>query len=383
MGSMFKAKSQTQKTSSENNPWAPAQDDLKKILSEMGNWYDSAKETGYISSTGDLSGIYSQYLNALKGGNQQVQDGINNYLGQSNTANQGALGGYQNAANGGMNTSTSDILAGAKDLYNNDMVQAQIDAANKGIDRTLTEQTFTGIDRDAVGSGNMGSSRAGIAQAIAARDAAEMKTSNANTITANAYQNALNQSQSVLNNNNSNIFSGLQGMAGMGNQFFNQAGQYGNIMNSGLSGLKDAANLEAMLQQNHQQNLIGERDYIANLLGQYYLPAAGTIGGMGGTSTGKTQTPGSSTFDSILGAGQAAGSIWTAFSDVRLKENIKFVEKKGEHNYYTWDWKEEAKDLVGNQSTYGVIAQEAMEKAPESVSKHSSGFYVVDYSKLH
>lgn len=389
MGSIFKPKTQTSKSSQENNPWAPAQDDLKNILGEIGDWYDSAKNTGYISSTGDLSGIYGDYINALKDQSGQTNQGVNNLLNQAGGANTGAYQGWSNAANGGLNYTTQDIVSGAQGLVNNDLLQGQIDATNRGIQRNLTEQAFTGIDRNAVGSGNLGSSRAGIAQAVAAREASQQMADNENAIRSNAYNNALSQSQSVLNSNNANMLSGYQGLSGLGNNLASQAGSYANSLNSGLSNLGQAASLEAMLQQNNQANLIGERDYIANLIGQYYLPTAGTIGGMGGTTTGKSQTPGASAFDAILGGAQATGGIMSGlgsmgFSDVRLKKNIKFdTETDDGIKLYTWDWTDEAYDLVGNQSTYGVLAQEVIKTHPEAVSVDGSGYLKVDYSKLH
>lgn len=384
MGSIFKPKAQTSKSSQENNPWAPAQDDLKSILGEISNWYDSAKNTGYISSTGDLSGIYGDYISALKDQSGQTNQGVNNLLNQASGANTGAYQGWSNAANGGLNYTTQDIVNGAQGLVNNDLLQGQIDATNRGIQRNLTEQAFTGIDRNAVGSGNLGSSRAGIAQAVAAREASQQMADNENAIRSNAYNNALSQSQSVLNNNNANMLSGYQGLSGLGNNLASQAGSYANSLNSGLSNMGQAASLEAMLQQNNQANLIGERDYIANLIGQYYLPTAGTIGGMGGTTTGTQQTPGTSMFNSLVGGAQAAGSIYSAFSDVRLKKNIKFdTETDDGIKLYTWDWTDEAYDLVGNQSTYGVLAQEVIKTHPEAVSVDDSGYLKVDYSKLH
>lgn len=309
MGSMFKAKSSTTKTSSETNPWAPAQGDLKNVLSEMSNWYNTAKDTGYISSTGDLGSIYSQYLTGLNGLTDQAQQGVGDLLNNSINGQSNAMQGYNNIANGSLNYSTSDILNGAKSLYNNDMVDAQIAAANKGIDQTLTEQTFTGIDRDAVGSGNMGSSRAGVAQALAAREAADMKTSNANTITANAYQNALNQSANALANNVNTQLAGYSGATNAANNLYNYAGNYVNTLMSGLNPTLTGATLNQDIQAAKQADLIGNRDYIANLLSTYYTPTATAVGGMGSSTTGKQTQPGTSMFQSILSGAGAGASL--------------------------------------------------------------------------
>ncbi|HBS4447889.1 TPA: hypothetical protein MAH65_005038, partial [Klebsiella pneumoniae] len=224
MGSLFKSGSQTTTQKSSSEPWKPAQSNLKDILGDVSDWYNQAQKTGYISPTGDLSSIYSQYLQGLNGVSYDATNTTNSLLGQGNSAAQSALSGYQNAANGGLGYSTGDIANAASSLYKNDLVQNQIDAANRQIDNTLNEQTFTGIDRNAVAGGNAGSSRAGVAQAIAARDAAQMKADNANTITGNAYNNAINTAANTLSNNSNMQLAGLAGTASTGNQLYSQGG---------------------------------------------------------------------------------------------------------------------------------------------------------------
>ena len=71
------------------------------------------------------------------------------------------------------------------------------------------------------------------------------------------------------------------------------------------------------------------------------------------------------------------------FSDVNLKKEIKFSHTEDGYNIYTWEWDKEALELdAGHLPTYGVLAQEIVEQKPEAVIKHSSGYLVVDYSKL-
>jgi hypothetical protein len=72
-----------------------------------------------------------------------------------------------------------------------------------------------------------------------------------------------------------------------------------------------------------------------------------------------------------------------AFSDINLKENIKFSHKEGDYNIYTWEWSEEAKKLSKDKlPTYGVLAQEVQKQKPEAVITHGSGYLMVDYGKL-
>ena len=87
--------------------------------------------------------------------------------------------------------------------------------------------------------------------------------------------------------------------------------------------------------------------------------------------------------DLLSGAAQAAAAYYGAQSDKRLKTNIRKVgELASGLNTYFWDWTEEAKKFVGNQVTFGVMAQEAMEIFPEAVSTSPSGYLQVDYSRI-
>ena len=384
MGSLFKSGSQTTTQKSSSEPWKPAQSNLKDILGDVSDWYNQAQKTGYISPTGDLSSIYSQYLQGLNGVSSDATNTTNSLLGQGNSAAQSALSGYQNAANGGLGYSTGDIANAASSLYNNDLVQNQIDAANRQIDNTLNEQTFTGIDRNAVAGGNAGSSRAGVAQAIAARDAAQMKADNANTITGNAYNNAINTAANTLSNNSNMQLAGLAGTASTGNQLYSQGGNYASSVLNGLSPQLQSSQLSALIQQQQQTDATGNRDYLANLISQYYLPVSGSIAGLGGTTSGSsTQPGGSSLFNSLLSGGAAASQIYQGFSDKRLKKNIRKVGTEAGHNVYEWEWTKRGKELAGNQPARGVIAQEVLKKKPEAVSTDpNTGFLIVDYSKL-
>lgn len=385
MGKLIKGSSQETTQSSSSEPWKPAQDSLKNIISEYDNWYNNAQDTGYISPTGDLSSTYADYLSGLGNASTASQTGTNNLLTQANSSGTSALNGYTNVANGGLNYSTSDIANNAKALYNNDLVDSQISAANRQIDNTLNENTLTGIDRNATSTGNMGSSRAGIAQAVASREAAQMKTDNANTITSNAYNNALSTAANTLQNNNNTTLSGISGNASLSNNLAGQASQYGTTTTNALSPLLQSSQLNQMLTANTQADQIGSRDYTANLLSQYYTPALTSIAGLGGTSTGTQKSPGTSMMSSILGGAQMAGSAYSNFSgasDKRLKKNIQYIGTEDGHKLYTWDWTDKAKKIVGSQPSFGVIAQEVKEYMPKAVHRAADGYYRVDYGML-
>ena len=88
---------------------------------------------------------------------------------------------------------------------------------------------------------------------------------------------------------------------------------------------------------------------------------------------------------SASGASSAAttAAMTPAASDRRLKINIrKMGELASGLSTYFWDWTAEAKQFVGNQNTFGVIAQEAQLLFPEAVLMHPDGYLRVDYSRI-
>ena len=84
------------------------------------------------------------------------------------------------------------------------------------------------------------------------------------------------------------------------------------------------------------------------------------------------------------GANALLGSLATLggagiirYSDARLKEDIRPIgQTPGGVNLYSWKWKD------GSGEDSGVIAQEVVLSHPEAVSTDTSGFLMVDYSKL-
>lgn len=79
---------------------------------------------------------------------------------------------------------------------------------------------------------------------------------------------------------------------------------------------------------------------------------------------------------------QAGAGIAAAFfSDIRLKKNIELCGEFNGHNWYTWDWTDEAKLLVGDQPSEGVMSREVYEDNP-SATKYKDGYLAVDYEVI-
>ena len=136
------------------------------------------------------------------------------------------------------------------------------------------------------------------------------------------------------------------------------------------------------LSQQQQEAERAQAITYANLLGG--LAGLGSSTQMQQTSSGMTGQviPGSSIFQQLAGG---AGTLAKAgaFSDIRLKTEIKRVgELENGIPVYRWKWTNEAKKIVGDQGTLGVLAQEILNIMPEAVSIGSDGYYQVDYGRV-
>lgn len=140
----------------------------------------------------------------------------------------------------------------------------------------------------------------------------------------------------------------------LGNQFAQQ--DITNLQNLSNTGSNAAAQTGSFLQQgaSAQGGILGN---IAN------ANAAGAIGAANARQQG-------------IGNALSIGAL--AFSDIRLKEDIKFSHVENGIRMYNWTWTNEALDIVGDQPTTGPIAQELKKTHPDLVTMdETTGFYKV------
>lgn len=140
----------------------------------------------------------------------------------------------------------------------------------------------------------------------------------------------------------------------LGNQFAQQ--DISNLQNQVNTGLNAATQTGAFGQQSSAAagGILGN---IAN------AQAAGAVGAANAQQQATSN---------ILGIGALA------FSDIRLKENIRFSHKENGIRMYNWDWKKSAQSIVGNQKTTGPIAQELKKTHPDLVvTDPETGYYKV------
>ncbi|EKO3523266.1 tail fiber domain-containing protein [Vibrio fluvialis] len=112
-----------------------------------------------------------------------------------------------------------------------------------------------------------------------------------------------------------------------------------------------------------------------------------TISGMAGTLSGiGNGALNAAAQQTQRGTGLLSAGIGllSAFSDIRLKKNVKATGEytKLGNEIYTWDWNEKAERLGLVGSGRGVIADHAEQVTPAAVSTDKSGYKVVDYARV-
>ncbi|MGL5015836.1 MAG: hypothetical protein ACRC6V_16375 [Bacteroidales bacterium] len=384
MGSKNSGGSQT----SESNPWGPAQDILKKILADAESLYD---KNGGLNAEWidkeivDLTPEMQQAVKDMLGSdqmkqtigniNQSAQQGMSG-IGQAT----GILGGL---ANQGITSDNINQMAG--ELYDSDLVKSQKENLGKEIDAGL-KKNVQGINQAASGSGNMGSSRAGVAEGVAIGEASDAYATGASNIENTARQNAMGQALGTLQGNQSTALGagGQLGSLGLGSGGLMQgtlAGQ-NQILQNQLTGAGILQNQNQNVANNNWFNSQGQQNAgwgnLSNLMG-----FAGGIGSMGGTQTGGSSTGTMGTMQGLVGMGSTIAGL---FSDASLKKKIKRTGKKTKsgETEYEWEWNEKAKKVAGKSGKdKGVLAQQAAKNSPDAVMREKkTGKLMVDYNKV-
>lgn len=214
---------------------------------------------------------------------------------------------------------TQANIAAATAYANNPAIQGMIDANARDVTRNLSENVLPGIDRAASATGNINSSRAGVASGIAQRGAADRIGDISAQIRGDAYDRGLSLAQGDRSMNLSAL-----GQA---------ANSYGNLASFGVDalgksnaaayGAYDAIKGVDQADQADRQGQLtadftkwqGEDTRPWDLLGRYAQTVAGNQWGQSGTSSGETKsTQAQSILSQLVGAAAAGASIYTGLS---------------------------------------------------------------------
>ena len=246
-----------------------------------------AGPNAFQTGTANTMGTYGQ--NMMNSGNAMM----GNSAGFGNNANN-MYGQYQGMANAAQQ---QDRLGNAIN-YANQNTGSLLDTAMRDDRRNLQENTLTGIDMAASGSGNTNSSRAGIATAVANRGYDDRRADMASNIQNSLIDRSLNtQNQAFADQQNA--LSGAMGAnAGISNAYtmgMNTMGQGANFgMNAGnsLQGY-DQAQLNDMQKRYEAMRdfeLEQRKNYQAGILGKApqtnNVYAANTVDPMGAAISG-------------------------------------------------------------------------------------------------
>lgn len=236
------------------------------------------------------------------------------------------LSNYQSIIDriGGMGQ--SDYQQMMQSEYNSDLVKSQIAGYTSDINDQLGQFTKN-LNEQASASGNMGNSRAGVAQGVAEGQAQKAIGSASVQYRTNEETNAFNRVQSYLTNQmnaattGANIAQNQQSlglnMYGQGMNYLNQANQYQqqNYQNLFTLGQYQYGQDQAQLDLQRQNQILQQSPALTRLsyFNQTLLPTANL--GMYGTSQGTTvsQAPatGGSIFGGLMGAaGAVVGGIY-------------------------------------------------------------------------
>ncbi|MGL5015597.1 MAG: hypothetical protein ACRC6V_15125 [Bacteroidales bacterium] len=374
----------------ESSPWGPAKDALEQILKDAGNIYD---EQGGVNGNWvdkNIADLTPEMQGAIK--DLLGSDSMKDTIGQINQGMQSGISGIGQAtgALSGLTQqgiSSDDINNMAKDLYNQDLVDSQTEQLNKNVQQSL-DKNVQGINQRAAGSGNMGSSRAGVSEGVAIGEASDAIATGSANIQNAASQQAMAGALGTLQGNQSTALgaAGQLGQLGLGS---------GNLGLGTLTGQNQI--LQNQLQgagigQNQNQNVLNNQWF--NQTGQNnagwdnlskYLGMAGSIGGMGGssTTTGGSSTGSMGTMQGLVGMGSTIAGM---FSDASLKKNVKATGKKtkGGNKEFEWEWNDSAKKRVGKKGkSKGVLAQEVAKSGNKSAvgKDKKTGRLMVDYDK--
>lgn len=218
---------------------------------------------------------------------------------------------------------TQALTESAKAYAANPNIDALIDANSRDVTRNLNESTLPSLNRQASGTGNINSSRAGIAEGLARRGAEDRIGDISATIRSDAYNRGLDlasRERSNKLNAMGSAASAYQGLAGTGISALTSGVNAGYGAFNAINGANATEQADRQGQMDADfKKWAGEDTRNADLLKRYYDIIGSNAWGTSGTSSGTSTTKQSGgALSGILGLastglGLAGGLGWTPF----------------------------------------------------------------------
>jgi len=286
------------------------------------------------------------------------------------------------AGQGPQSVNVKSLLDGDIGAYQNPFRQQVIDNTLSDLDRARQMQIQSDQDA-AIGQGAFGGSRSAILESETNRNFFDRAGDITSKLNKQEFDSAMNlMGQDINRQYNADMFNSNLDMqnrnfqAGLfGNQLADQYQNFGLL--SGIGNQQQGLN-QAGLDFGYNEFLRGYDDPFKR-----FSLLTGAASGMP-VSTSTTSQKKTGLGDVLGTAAQLAGTyMMMPGSDERMKKDITFVGKEKGHNIYTWNWKDEAKEMGWDKfPTIGVIAQEVKKYMPEAVVEDSKGYYRVNYGAL-
>lgn len=350
------------------DPWSGQQPYLKDIFGNAESIYNwQMNQPLYqgdftASASPEQRAAASNVMNwnagaGTQAANQSLAYGLGNaQQGMNNAYTSGNMLGNMATQN-----STGQNIANAGRYANNPYMDQMVNAATTDARRNLTENVLPSIDREAAGSGNSLSSRAGIASGIAERGFQDTVANTSAQLRGDAWSQGLQASQNDANQR-------LQAAQSLGNLGMSQtqAGLSGMQNASGINAQNAQAGMQAAQLQNAQDqalldNSLARYDYQMYAPSDYLNAYYGVVGGNSwGGSNRTTQSQPSNPIGSL---GSLALGL-SALCDRRIKADIVRIGSLacGLPIYsFRYLWEEKGTMRVG------PMAQEVREIYPDCV----------------
>lgn len=220
---------------------------------------DNALAIGTYSGAGNptYAGLNPDQVAAL---NNQKNFGNTGFGYGSNLA--AGAAGFGNNYNSLFNQASSGNAMNTAMNYAANNSDPLVNAAMRGANRNLNEVQLTGLNNRASGSGNMNSSRAGVAEALLRRSNSELEADTRASVEDNLMRRSLGQS-------NTDFSNAMGANAGM-------AGTFGTGMSTGFNGISNMLNSGSAFQKDLQNqyndgraNFNEDRDFMLDQYGKF------------------------------------------------------------------------------------------------------------------
>lgn len=317
MGDLFKSSSK-QTTKTDMGPWGPQQEFLTDAFGAAQDQFRAKANSPYFEGplharldplTARALGLTADFATGA-GANLANRTGsaADALLGTGDDF-LGALDRFSGAA--GMDPTEANLTAAAA-YANNPFVNGMIDAASRDVVRNLTEEQLPDIDRAAVATGNVNSSRAGVAEGIARRGAEDRIADIGASIRGSAFDRGLEMAEGArrFNVDAQGRAAGMFGDAlGMGRGF---AGTASDLAFTNLGNLQKAGQVRQLDEQGQLDadfaRWLGQDTRAADALARYFGIVGSTNFGQKGVTTTKT-TQSMSPVQAAVGLGSMAAGF--------------------------------------------------------------------------